>query len=793
MAIQSSEVLPDNTLEEFRIEFNKLVTDVSGLSLGNTFDTQIIFEGDTDDNFETGISVTDPTADRSIVFPDQSGNVLLDSANITLVDNIKLQFGTGDDLKIYHDGSHSYIEDAGTGNLKIQGSQVDIIGSGETMATFVDDGAVTLYHNNVAIVATTATGITVSGDDLTMSTNTDGHLLIADGSNFNPVAITDLSEISTVASGDTLLAVDASGGNLKKIARSVLVAGLATSSAISNLSEDDTPQLGGNLDMNGSDIVTTSNATIDLAPNGTGTVVVRGNTNSGTIVFNCEDNSHGQTLKAQPHSASVTNTMLLPAGANSTLVSLVSTDTLTNKTLTSPVINTGTFGTSILPTSADGTTLGSTSKEFSDLFLADASTIQFGDNQDVTLTHVHDVGLTLKHTATADDKPIVLTLQTGETDMAADDVMGKIQFQAPDEGTGTDAVLVAAAIQARSEGDFSSSANATSLDFMTGASEAAATKMTITSAGRLGIGTTAPETNLHVFKASSGASTDGSAVVHIENSATTVLQISAGTSNDCHIAFGDSGNQNIGSIAYLNNGNALAFRTDNSEKMRLTSGGNLTLLADASVLAFGVNSEVTLTHVHNDGLLLNDDMQLQFRDSAINIRSDADGDLDINADDEIELNSTLIDINGAVDVSGTYTGGGLMTTGGNIVIPDGGNIGVASDTNAMSISSIGILSLTATNAMKLNVGTTAQRPTGAAGLIRYNSTTSGFEGYGAAWGALGGGATGGGSDTVFIENQDDVTADYTITTGSNAMSVGPITVATGVTVTVPTGNRWLVL
>jgi len=91
--------------------------------------------------------------------------------------------------------------------------------------------------------------------------------------------------------------------------------------------------------MNGSDIVTTSNATIDLAPNGTGTVVVRGNTNSGAIVFNCESNSHGQKVIAQPHSAGVTNVMLLPAGADSTLVSLVSTDTLTNKTLTSPKIN----------------------------------------------------------------------------------------------------------------------------------------------------------------------------------------------------------------------------------------------------------------------------------------------------------------------------------------------------------------------------------------------------------------------------------------------------------------------
>ena len=126
--------------------------------------------------------------------------------------------------------------------------------------------------------------------------------------------------------------------------------------------------------------------------------VVRGNTNSGAIVFNCESNSHGQTVKAQPHSASVTNAMLLPAGASSTLVSLVSTDTLTNKTLTSPVINTGTFGTTILPVSADGTALGSAAKEFSDLFLADSSTIQFGNDQDTTLTHTDGTGLTLNST-----------------------------------------------------------------------------------------------------------------------------------------------------------------------------------------------------------------------------------------------------------------------------------------------------------------------------------------------------------------------------------------------------------
>jgi len=181
--------------------------------------------------------------------------------------------------------------------------------------------------------------LTVSGDDITMGTNTAGNILVADGTNFNSIAAGSLSEISTVANDDVFIAVDTSGGGLKKISRSTIVAGLATSSALSNVVEDTTPQLGGNLDMNGADIVTTSNADLELAPNGTGHVTVRGNTNSGAIQFNCESNSHGQIVIAQPHSAGVTNTLTLPAGSSSTLVSLVSTDTLTNKTLTSPKIN----------------------------------------------------------------------------------------------------------------------------------------------------------------------------------------------------------------------------------------------------------------------------------------------------------------------------------------------------------------------------------------------------------------------------------------------------------------------
>ena len=225
--------------------------------------------------------------------------------------------------------------------------------------------------------------LTVTGDDITMGTNTAGHLLIADGTNFNSIAAGSLSEISTVASDDVFVAVDTSGGGLKKITRSTLVAGLATSSGISNIVEDTSPQLGGDLDTNSANILiddahfiadengneqiifqTTSSAVnqfdvtnaatggapllsatggdsnidLEILAKGTGHVTIKGGTNSGAIQFNCESNSHGQIVIAQPHSAAVTNTLTLPAGSSSTLVSLVSTDTLTNKTLTTPVI-----------------------------------------------------------------------------------------------------------------------------------------------------------------------------------------------------------------------------------------------------------------------------------------------------------------------------------------------------------------------------------------------------------------------------------------------------------------------
>tara|TARA_A100001391_G_scaffold205309_1_gene204909 strand:- start:411 stop:1841 length:1431 start_codon:yes stop_codon:yes gene_type:complete len=205
---------------------------------------------------------------------------------------------------------------------------------------------------------------------------------------------------------------------------------------------------------------------------------------------------------------------------------------------------------------------------------SDSAQIAFGADSDITLTHVADSGLTFKHTATADDKPINITLATGETDIAANDVIGKINFQAPDEGTGTDAILVAAAIQARSEGDFSASSNATSLDFMTGASEAAATKMTIKSDGNIGVGTSSP------------AFTYGGGIeIERADSATLRLQRTGSTVSALELS-ADDGLTRLDTRTST----AMVFMTNSTERMRINSAGTIFIgrtTGDVSTSEFG--------------------------------------------------------------------------------------------------------------------------------------------------------------------------------------------------------------
>ena len=136
--------------------------------------------------------------------------------------------------------------------------------------------------------------------------------------------------------------------------------------------------------------------------------------------------------------------------------------------------------------------------------ITDGKSINFGADSEIQLTHHADTGLKIKHTATGDDKPVKLTLQTGETDIQAGDVIGQIDFQAPDEGTDTDSRLVAASIVASSEGDFAADNNATMLAFHTGSSETATEKFRIESSGSCGIAADGSTTTNHLRFGTSG-------------------------------------------------------------------------------------------------------------------------------------------------------------------------------------------------------------------------------------------------------------------------------------------------
>jgi hypothetical protein len=131
------------------------------------------------------------------------------------------------------------------------------------------------------------------------------------------------------------------------------------------------------------------------------------------------------------------------------------------------------------------------------------------------------------------------------------------------------------------------------------------------------------------------------------------------------------------------------------------------------------------------------------------------------------------------------------TTGTGVAIPANSSVLVFNNgTNVVQA----VTAFGGTGAILIPVGTTGQQPTGVNGQIRYNTTAQTYEGYSnGAWGQLGGGATGGGPDKVFVQNQLVVTTNYTLTTGYNAESVGPITINSGVTVTVPSGARWVIL
>ena len=192
MSISSSEVTTSATLEQFRVEFNNLVSDVKGLESGAASfsnieikeDGGLTFEGATNDNFETLITVTDPTADRTISFPDASGTVLMtgttiDGGNLSFGDSsgssdARMQFGASQDMQLYHDGSNSFI-DNNVGALRIATSTSGIavtIGHTTSETTIADNLTVTGTSNLVGTLSLNGTAITKTATQINTAAST---------------------------------------------------------------------------------------------------------------------------------------------------------------------------------------------------------------------------------------------------------------------------------------------------------------------------------------------------------------------------------------------------------------------------------------------------------------------------------------------------------------------------------------------------------------------------------------------------------------------------------------------
>ena len=381
------------------------------------------------------------------------------------------------------------VDSSGTITLDADSGAIDLADGGTQF------GSLTNSSGNLIIKSGSTTAMTMSGANVTVAGNltVEGTTTTVDSSTIQIQNAFVFEGATDDSSETTLTTVDPTADrtiSLPNVSGTLPVLAVASATAITSTPEE-LNLLDGVSGLVQADL--TKLAAVDSTA--TELNIIDGNTTVGTTAVADGDGivtNDGGTMRQ-----TTVQTFATYFGSEITAMSnLVTTGALDSGSITSGfgAIDNGTSNirsatitaeTAFVPDAADGATLGTSSLEFSDLYLADGGTIQFGNDQDVTLTHVADTGLTLKHTATADDKPIVLTLATGETDIAADDILGSIRFQAPDEGTGTDAILVAAAIDAVSEGDFSSSNNATKLSFKTGASEAASEKMTLSSTGVL--------------------------------------------------------------------------------------------------------------------------------------------------------------------------------------------------------------------------------------------------------------------------------------------------------------------
>ena len=409
--------------------------------------------------FGLGIATLGTSQASKFVTVDSSGDLIIP-------DSDKFEFGDSSDMVLYHDATDSYITNK-TGALKI--------------ATETSGIAISIGHATSEV--TVNDNLTVTGDLTVNGTTTSVNQTTIDVTNafvFEGATAdaheTTLAIVDPTADATINLPAMAAGTYYLPVLAAASTTSITSTPAELNILDGVTATA---TELNYLDITTLGTAAaskaLTWASDSTWTAAGGTCANLGTVTT--VDINGGTIDGAVIGGASTAaGSFAALAATTGTFSGVLKTDDTTDATSTTDGSLQTDGGLSVALDAVVGNDL---------IMLSDAAVIHFGVHKEVTLTHVHDSGLTLKHTATADDKPITLTLATGETNMEADDVIGVINFQAPDEGEGTDAILVAAGIAAVSEGDFSATNNAAKLSFRTAASEAASEKMSLSSGGNL--------------------------------------------------------------------------------------------------------------------------------------------------------------------------------------------------------------------------------------------------------------------------------------------------------------------
>jgi len=331
--------------------------------------------------------------------------------------------------------------------------------------------------------------------------------------------------------------------------------------------------------------------------------------------------------------------------------------------------------TAFVPDASDGAALGTTALEFSDLFLADGAVINFGDDQEVTLTHTADTGLTLNSTnklmfndasqfiqgasatvldiAATDEIELTATLIEVVGNATVSGTLGVTGVTTSNAGVVVDNITIDGTEIDLSSGDLLVDvAGDIILDADGG-------DVILKDAGTQFANFQNTSGNLIIESGSTTAATFSGANVTLAGTVGSGAITSTGAVTGTSIVVSDAGN--IGSASDTD---AIAIGADGD----VTLTQDLELQHDGAILSFGANDEVSLTHVHDTGLLLNSTNKLQFNDASQFIQGASATVLDIAATDEIELTATLIEVVGNATVSGTLGVTGVTTSNAGVVV-----------------------------------------------------------------------------------------------------------------------------